>query len=382
MHLQPPVSQPATTVSDRLSIISRPLLLSQGQQIVALVQSIGPQGIKLLINGQVLAARSEVSLEVGQKLQLLVGQEKNRLILQIRQPIETRQADLRQGIVRQAGPVSQPILRAILPNQQPLMTLFRQLAETPLQKNLPLFIEKLASLLTPLPVALLGTNQLRQQVQNSGLFLENRLKDLAKNHQPVSGKSTDMAPPVSADRKSALLKISQLIQQLLVAPEGENLQQPLKALTRDVDSSLDRIRLHQLNALADSNGLQKLSIEQVVNHHNHLLTLNMTVERKTEQEPATEGQDSEATPSLCLDLETLHLGPIKILIKQSMAGLTIAFQSEEKSAQNRLKDGLPNLQRDLESADLKVRDLQVGPGRGLDSLLNIPGDIPLVDTQA
>ena len=181
--------------------------LSVGQQILAKVISVNNATgeVSLNINNTLLNTKSSIPLTPGQTLQLLVAQLGKELVLQ-----------LPQTLIEQT--ITQKTLRESLPKQQSQAETLRNLQhfvdqgkQSGVSNKIIQFTQKFLQQL-PGSKQLSQPQSLKEVIQRSGIFLENKLANITSK----SGQSQ-----ISHDFKSFLLQLKSL----LVNERSETAQQ-------------------------------------------------------------------------------------------------------------------------------------------------------------
>ena len=171
--------------------------LSVGQQLLAkVIAANNATGeVSLSINNVLLNTKSSIPLTPGQTLQLIVAQLGKELVLQ-----------LPQALIEQA--VTQKTLRESLPKQESQAETLRNLQHFVAQGKKSGVSEKIIQFTQKFLQQLPGTKQLSQAqglkevIQRSGIFLENKLANI----NPQSSKNN-----ISNDFKSFLLQLKSLL---------------------------------------------------------------------------------------------------------------------------------------------------------------------------
>lgn len=199
----PMLPLPATTPAAR----SEPLATWRVGQVLAATVVANPQpGVADLRIGSLLvkAQTGDLTLPPGQSLRLEVASLKEMPVLKL------------LGLLQQ-NPV-QPLLRDVLPRQQPLPLLFSTLARlvmpaTATQQRSPTLSPEIMRLARDLFDNLPNTARvatpdgLRQAIRDSGLFLESKLAHAAAQPQTPNAKP----PELAQDFKANLLRLVQAI---------------------------------------------------------------------------------------------------------------------------------------------------------------------------
>ncbi|QKI89524.1 hypothetical protein [Thiomicrorhabdus xiamenensis] len=196
--------------------------LKTGQILNASIEKINGQEVTLRVGQNVFTANTTVSgLQTGE-IQLSVKQTQPSLVLAIAQ---------RPQLTASSQEVIQAAIRQHLVNQQPLGQISQQL--TQLLNQLPSQLQPpLTALLEQLrkPLSANTGNDLKNQLNNSGLFLESKL---------LLGKSDGNTP--KQDLKAQFLQFKQLAQQ------SSGVQNAATQLASKLsDQAISKITLNQL----------------------------------------------------------------------------------------------------------------------------------------
>lgn len=179
--------------------------LQTGQTVYAKVVEQLPDKNQIVIRlgNQLLQAKSDVPVNVGQTLKVLVEKSAGELILKV--PTPTKPVDLINSTLRQLLPKQAPINEF----QQPLnnvLTTINKLSPNQSTSQQSLLTPHLAALKT-LTATLLqplsnkeninSPNGLRTAIQNSGIFLEPKLQQALKDAKTPLTNTADNTKPVS-----------------------------------------------------------------------------------------------------------------------------------------------------------------------------------------
>jgi len=188
--------------------------LPVGQQILVKVAAVDPQSgeVTLKINDTLVTAKTSLQLSAGQTLQLIVTQSTaNKVTLQLPPTLvdAVTQQQAQQKALREALPKQQPITDAIIQ----LKALIKPGSATQLPASIIQFAQKFVSRL-PTPNQLSSPAGVKQAIQQSGVFLENKLSNL------LSGTSkNEIGGDVKAlflGLKATLLRENKLVENKLV----------------------------------------------------------------------------------------------------------------------------------------------------------------------
>lgn len=210
----PPITITAPQGEAITSTGSGTLALELGQQLVAkVVKPTGSNSFELQAGRQRLNAQTSLPLKTGDTLVLQVtGRHAGQ------QPVLTiRQSSNPQVAVNQA-------LRESLPQQKPIQPLLEQIARLPAAEQLPKPLQKATDALLRNSLALkpgIQPDEVRKAIENSGLFMENKL----------ARQKTQQLPQDFKANLSRLLQTGQQLVKQSVAPE-HNQPAPAAAATQ------------------------------------------------------------------------------------------------------------------------------------------------------
>lgn len=413
------------------------------------VKQAGPQTLLLQVNNQRLLAESNVALSAGQRLELTVAQLGDKPVLQARllSPVATGASQAQGG--QSAAPLpgrsgEVPVTQAGLPpnpSPKPAPQASLQLAANILLKQALSRQSSMAGLLaniaalnsdaarsTPLPPAVEAivkqlyanlpsaarieqAQQLKQAVNNSGVFLENKLNQAVRGkpdmdmtralQQSLQGPG-DKPSAVSVggvDLKATLTRLLGAIQQVSrgAAAQGSPAQpgtsatqtpplpfappplrgqapQPqaraeasvqqlaslpllLAELSQQGEAALSRIQLHQAASLpAAEPTANSWALELPIRHGGQVDLFDMVIEEETSQQ---QGDDDHGHPwSVTLAFDLNGLGPVYAKLRLNQDKVSTLFWAEHDETVrlfNQHLDELLQRYRDhgLETAELR-----------------------------
>lgn len=355
-----------------------PSLLKQlqvGQTLPAKVLAeVQPGLLRLQIATVQLLARSQVMLQPGTALRLEVvkGHPLPELrILREPTPLEQQQQAVRSALARQLPP--QAVRTAT--------TELRGLAQDGRQTEA---VRQFASTLQDAGLKLnqLTPAQLQRAVALSGLFHEARL---------AAGGS---APPPT-DLKTQLLQLLTLLgagarpgQKTGSPPAGA--QQGARAhetggdsvlnrLVRLIEASVSRIALQQAAALpVEENQRQVWQIDLPIQLRDETDDVMLRIER----EGGGEGAEGAANWAVNLAFQFDTIGTLQCRIALAGERVATTFWCEQAETQQRVEQGLPNLQEAFEAQGLEVVHLAGVLGEPAEPLIRVPLPESLLDEHA
>ncbi|HHJ80662.1 MAG TPA: hypothetical protein ENJ65_03410, partial [Candidatus Tenderia electrophaga] len=342
-----------------------------GQVLQAtVIKQAGPQSLILQVANQQLQAETSINLPAGQKLELRVSQLGDKPILQARilNPIQTSAPQANQPVATDAA--INMLLKQALPKQASMASLLANLvwlnqsaSKTAVIPAPVLHIIK--QLVKQLPSRKSASNagQLKQDILNSGIFLENKLSKLAND----GAKQTDKP---AADLKLSLLRLLGAIQKTakpdnarpphplpsqtgnqanfqqaftlpplrgqMPQPQAQananlsglgNLPQLLSALTKQVESSLARTQLHQAASLPNSDQTPiNLAFELPVRNQQHVDIFDISINEEEKNNPNKKDNKRQWSINLAFDLD--GLGPVHSKLKMIDNKISTTFWSE------------------------------------------------------
>lgn len=376
---------------------------SVGQVVTAKVMAVDPGGeVTLRLFNQTLRVHSEVPLKTGDELKLLVKQVESDILLELA-PVRSKPTP--------SGPVNDA-LRQNLPQQRPYQPLINHLLQLAEGKQLTQLLKALEAVdwprLTPaagstttpaaatqraladsdVPVAEqlqrlgklvrqmaqavpqsreLGTPLgLRQAVAQSGLWME------AKIALPNS-------PAPSLDLKANLLRLNQLIPQLLerlplprsqamqsLSPAQQQavtqLRNLLVTLLSEAEGALARLKLVQAQNSpgASTTPDTQWVLEIPIRHADQAEVIQLQIRRDKEQSPQKEEQESW---SINLAFENPQHGPFHIMVHLLGNTISANIYAEREATAERFRLQLGDLQQRLEAIGLDTGQLGSRVGR-------------------
>jgi len=212
-----------------------------GQVLQAtVVKQASPQSLILQVGNQQLQADTTVSLPVGQKLELRVSQLGDKPILQARifNPTPQSANTSRTATTQPSQPIATDVavnalLKQALPKQASMANLLANLTwlNQSTSKTSPIPAPVLGivkQLIKQLPSKESGTNagQLKQNILNSGIFLESKLNKLASDKTSQTLKQTI--------KQSLQMSMAQTLPSTVVSPTEKTTQTLKQAITQSL----------------------------------------------------------------------------------------------------------------------------------------------------
>ncbi len=396
---------------------------------VSVIQGTPPEqggGRALLeIAGRQHEVRSLVPLSSGQKLLAKLQQVGDRVLLQPVKgetvtgknlgPADSGQMQTATESVRLIAPA----LRNLLPRAQPvqqLVELARALRQHPQFHQLP---EDLRNTLIQLVEAQPGTPRpdartLRQAIENSGLFLENRLatntetapqslqQDLKGllfrllqllDHQGIRPSPTapDLKDSLFNSPQKALVHTAALANTPLAYPirvKKAALDQPLETLLKQLfqlaDGALAKTTVQQLQHLSRASaGLQSGGLQLDIPWISPWGTLPIHLEVEPEHEPPQTSAENTATSwQIRLALTLPHLGAIQAALLLQGQQLSTQCWCEHATSQALLKRYENRFQQRINQLGLQMEALVFRGTPILDDPPPLPSRSQLLDVQA
>ena len=335
-----------------VSPTSSPAISSQG----ATLSNASAQGLKLLLGntynisinkvvgnqvhfslaGNSLTATSPHNLEGVKQLEVKVTQLTPTLTLQA-QPKAPPTANLDQK--NQA--LTQATYRQLLPNQIPINQGLQQLFQLSQNTNLTAAIQThLSQLFEQLfrPNGQLTAKDLKNQLQASGLFLENHLSKQGK--------------PAKGDIKAKLLQLLALTQQQQTASKETDLLKVSKA----IHQTLNKLTLQQLQIFENPS---MVSIQLPLQPNRQFQEITIDIRKlQTNDEPVWE---------TLLNLE-LDQGEMTAKLTLQNETLSMSFWADNQSLEQKIESGFPALKTALKEAELNVSQLLIAKQKPTNTL--------------
>jgi len=404
------------------------------------VRQASPQSLILQIGNQQLQADTTVSLPAGQKLELRVSRLGDNPILQARILSPTRltsNPSQTAATTPTTTQLSQPIatdvvinniLRQALPKQASMSTLLANLAwlNQSAGKTLPIpaaILDIAKQLFKQLPArdTINKTGQLKQDILNSGIFLENRLNKLASDRTAQTLKQTikqslqmqlskiegstasSAVDKTSADLKLGLFRLLAAIQQITktdgtttsqrpptaqansqlplpytapplrgTTPQAQpnvkenlaglsNLPLLLLELGKQVESALSRTQLHQAASLSvNEQNPTNLTFELPIRNNQHVDIFDVVITEEDKNNQAKKDCEQQWDISLAFDLD--GLGPVHTKLRMINNKISTTFWAESAATTQLFNQNLENLRQRYHQAGLESSELCCYPG--------------------
>lgn len=391
-----------------------------GHLLQGAVQSVDPeQNITLRINNTLFQARTQFPVSIGQQLNLQVLENKEQLALK----------------VLSSAPAPDTVsraLRTILPQTEKLSVVLTRITEllqsqststitgtpsatgtpsiTTSHTALPPRIQQLAhELLVRLPDRQQVSNPagLKQAIQDSGLFLEQKLarEVIAAATQANSPAHTHAPASISTDLKGGfyklLINVFSLLQTTSSTVPVETLQQSLPKTTglldklfstlmpghnprqatgttsqagqntgllrallelfRQIESGVSRVQLNQISSLPTEDRPQTvLTMEIPVRHGEHMDVIELRIGQEKGNDDDNQEERNQWSATLLLDLQ--HLGKIRAHITVIDQIASTRFWADQASTAELINQHLAELHDTMSKAGLKVGQLECSQG--------------------
>lgn len=393
--------------------------IQTGQYLHAKVVEVSANksSVIIRIGNQLLQAKNDTHVSVGDSIKVLVEKTTAGLILKIKPPSQSK------NIIHSA-------LRQLLPKQtsvnsfqQPLSTLLSALkapstSQTVLQQasiqSLTLQLNQL-SRATLVPLVnnknITSSGALKNAIQNSGIFLESKLQTLLTSNKPTIGNITQSfnkpltpsAPGTSTsitqgdlttllassagetriDLKANLVRLIQLLKSwqkqappqvialhqtskktlntqpttpLLAAP---NLETLIKELLMKSEGALSKITLNQLASTNNENtGTRNTwQIEIPLYNNQAAQSISLTIEHEKPSDKRTKKADEQW--SVTLEMSPPNLGLIKNKLTFINQQINASFWAKQPETRTLIHDHLNTLRKQFLKANLNAQILQV-----------------------
>ena len=297
--------------------------LQIGKTFPIQIQKIEGQQVQFLMAGQRLTAATELPLQNGMKLEVKVTQLQPQVTLQV-QPANKETAQML---------ALQTAYRQLLPNQMPLNQGLQQLwqmSQSPAISNL--IQGALSQLFEQLfrPSTQMTPQQLKQQLQGAGLFLENQLAQKGR--------------PAPQDFKARLLQLMQWL-----GSSNQDAQDTLEKPRQVVSQMLNRLTLQQLQA---SQHPQTVAIELPLHPDSELNPIEIDIRKQT----------ASGDPLWEVMVQTsLEAGQIKAKLIYHRATVNAGLWSDQKALYTTIESQLDQLQKGLKQAGVAVGRVFMSP---------------------
>lgn len=304
--------------------LDKGLKLFVGQTLMATVTKVEGNRATLTIGNQTLTANLKSDLPETKQFQVTVTQLKPETVLTIK-PATSDKIDL------SVEKLIQQTLKQTLPNQTSLSQGLGQLIQLTQTGGLPPGIQVYLNRLFDSLFKLSGrtsTEELKNQILSSGLFMENRL--------------SQKKPPSANDFKAQVLKLIQLVQ-----AQSNHDSSELKSLTKTLSQLLNRIVSQQVNALENPNAMH---IELPIAPKQPLIEMSLDI-RKV---PGRHTFVWETVITLEMESGTLIS---KCILQDDH--YSFQFWTESDSLEAKLQTHLPLFEEQLRQSGLKIKHLAI-----------------------
>lgn len=316
---------PTGTVLTLTTALPADLALTRGARLQAMVTAREGERLTVAIGDRTFEARAAHRLTAGTRLTVEVVQAERPAILKVVE--ENAEGDT----LRNA-------MRAALPRQAPLQSVFARLAALPAAPGgVPAALLK--HLLQNLPEIeqLTRAGNVKAAVENAGQLLEPRLMRDAPSAE------------LRQDLKANLLR--------LLAALNQGTDQAGE-LSRQIEAAVARIQLHQLAAAADQDA-PVWAGEIPLRHGDAVDVCRLRIDREGGKDG--EGRNGDWSTWISLDLRAL--GPLHVRLTLGGFRLATTFWAESDATAALVNEHLDTLRQALEGAGLEVADLQCHRGR-------------------
>ncbi len=337
------------------------------------------------IDNQNLKASGPPGMREGDLLQLKVIEAETRVLFKI---ISHNKAELKSGGAEQQ-------LRLDLPKQKSILDLVETMIRlknsgdqssnrTILSANIQRQIAEYVNLLPGLKQ--LGQHQiLKQNIVNSGLFLENKLMQVAGNKSSLLNSVP--AASIKTDLKASLLRIEQAIQSevtvakdqiltpvklALVSKSSQNVPIPqqtkpidenpeiqLSTLKNAVQAAISKVQVNQAQTIINNeHSMPQWLIDLPFLHNKRAGLLELIVQQEKSRDEETSHAD-KWTVSFNLSLESL--GKITVQLSLSDNNLSSTIWAENPGTNQQINKNLLSLDARLQRAGLNVVALEQHP---------------------
>jgi hypothetical protein len=322
-----PLNQSALTLKLNASLAD--LKLQVGQTLNIQVERVQPQQAQLTIGNLSLTASHKMTALSPGTLQVQVKQLQPTLVLSV--PVSASQNAL---TANPQNALLQSTYSRLIGHQMPLPQALQQMSQI---SALPPAVQ---SLLWPLLESTLKPNsaldgvRLQKHLINSGLFLENKLR-----------QGSDQAS-IKADRKAQLLQLQQAaLTALTQTPEDRSLKQLLRLL----HVALNKLQIQQLQLFEHP---MLISLDLPMEKDRQIENLQMQFHRKKT------AQLTQWEVMIQMQIEGQALQANLILQTEPMS-LQCQIWCESTELQQRLMPYLDTLQTRLEHLDLPIRPIEL-----------------------
>lgn len=318
MKIQPSLAAALNNLTPLNASAQNALKALIGQSLNATITQAQPGQVSVQINGQTYQAQTTLNLKPHDQIQVKVEQQHGQIRLVIQPqtpPQDTLQAHYRQ----------------LLPQQMSLQQSLQLLSQPQLMQQLPPAAQaQLTILLDQLlrPQGPLDGKRIKQALDNSGLFLENKLIKREANPQQ--------------DAKAQLFKLQHTLSQQNTTPS-------LARALGLINDSLNKITLSQLQQLEYPLVTQA---ELPLRHEQEIFPLQIEIRKQSRP------NQWEAMLYLSLHEQQDVICKITWVDERYFNGL---FYIENEPLRARFEQALPDLKSMFEQAQLPIRQLNTTP---------------------
>ncbi|HUJ19133.1 MAG TPA: flagellar hook-length control protein FliK [Nitrospirota bacterium] len=318
--------------------------LKPGTEVKAEVVGIGPDNsVSIKVNDSVLTAQSEVQLQMGDLLSLRVERQESVIYLR-----------LAGNTVETADNVKNAILPALenLQDLQPaaewMLRLSGLLSRIPedLRMNMP-EVDMIDRFLIPLNK--LTASALKEAVQDGGVFFETKLRILAMGMEAdADAANIEAKHVITGDLKAALLRFKETLLQpgFDEFPSSNALDR--KGLLEAVNGILRNIEYYQLQSkLTDSLQLFLPLVWKELRDGELIL-------RQSDR-----GSPGERTFSCCINLDLERAGKVQVRLLLQAGSVHVSCAAENRTFSGLLQESSSLLEKQLESAGLRLGGLTI-----------------------
>ena len=355
--------------------------------------------VQLQIGKNTIQARSSKPLPVGERLRLQVENNQGDVILRrLSTDIPSPRSEALNRHLKENLPRSRDLLTSFTRLEKIQQILIKEHQHNPLPATLK---HQIAELLSAIPGQkdLLTSSQVKEAIQDSGVFLESRLKENSKAEAPAKPDISRL--PYKTDLKANLLKVVALLdEQIINARIGinsENQQPKVKHHDMQVMNPGEPVKISEITTSRNVMDLLELrsTLEAAVSRiqinqsssfiNNEMSSLPWLVEipiRNTKNElfaqlavqyqrSSDETERSADKHVINLTMELDSLGTIHAEIKLSNNKIYSSMWSDNKRTQGILETNIHKLKERFEKAGLNVGVVANNPR----SVLRMPVNI-------
>ncbi|MDG6773317.1 flagellar hook-length control protein FliK [Thiomicrorhabdus sp. ZW0627] len=325
------------------------LNLKIGQSLTITVKQLNGDQAQLQIGKQTIIAENKLtSLTTGQ-LQVQVKQTQPTIILTIPKPNAAQQQNT-QAALQQT--TLQNGYKQFIGNQLPITQVLQNLATIPsLPQNIQTAIAQILEQLIR-PSQTFDDKELKRQITNSGVFLENKLLNQANKES------------LSSDAKARLLKLQQqALNELAKHPNSK----PLQQLTQLLTQALNKLTVQQLQLFENP---LLLNIDLPIANQNQIENFRLAIHKRK--------QNEQASWEILLNMD-IPQGELiaKLNLNEGQENLNCFLWCETPELEELVQQSLPQLQEQLQQLGLNVPAIQVVKSKPQQSSLST--QVALID---